>query len=94
MDSISSKNSKVYIVIVVYQMVQQLDLTMFLELFLRMIRERSKTHSRFGHYFYSNLYECAPMGLRHRLRTPNEGINQRYLINWADVAEKICCRHT
>ena len=64
MDSISSKNSKVYIVIVVYQMVQQLDLTMFLELFLRMIRERSKTHSRFGHYFYSNLYECAPRGPR------------------------------
>ena len=42
MDSISSKNSKVYIVIVVYQMVQQLDLTMFLELFLLIIGERSK----------------------------------------------------
>ena len=42
MDSVSSKNSKVYIVIVVYQMVQQLDLTMFLELFLLMIGERSK----------------------------------------------------
>ena len=28
------------------------------------------------------------------LRTPNEGINQRYLKNWADVADKICCRHT
>ena len=24
----------------------------------------------------------------HRLRTPNEGINQRYLENWADVADK------
>jgi hypothetical protein len=23
------------------------------------------------------------------LRTPNEGINQRYLKNWADVADKI-----
>ena len=24
----------------------------------------------------------------HGLRTPNEGINQRYLKNWADVADK------
>ena len=30
----------------------------------------------------------------HGLRTPNESINQRYLKNWADVADKICCRHT
>ena len=30
----------------------------------------------------------------HGLRTPNEGINQRYLKNWADVADKICCPHT
>ena len=33
-------------------------------------------------------------GLNHGLRTPNEGINQRNLKNWADVADKICCRHT
>ena len=33
-------------------------------------------------------------GQCHGLRTPNEGINQRYLKNWADVADKICCRHT
>ena len=32
--------------------------------------------------------------LANELRTPNEGINQRYLKNWADVADKICCRHT
>ena len=25
------------------------------------------------------------------LRTPNEGINQIFLNNWADVADKICC---
>ena len=25
----------------------------------------------------------------HGLRTPNEGINQRYLKNWADVADKV-----
>ena len=28
--------------------------------------------------------------LNHGLRTPNEGINQRYLKIWADVADKIC----
>ena len=33
-------------------------------------------------------------GVTHGLRTPNEGINQRYQKNWADVADKICCRHT
>jgi hypothetical protein len=26
----------------------------------------------------------------HGLRIPNEGINQRYLKNWADVVDKIC----
>ena len=30
----------------------------------------------------------------HGLRTPNEGTNLRYLKKWADVADKICCRHT
>ena len=30
----------------------------------------------------------------HGLRTSNEGINQCYLKNWADVADQICCRHT
>ena len=28
--------------------------------------------------------------LDHGLRTPNEGINQKNLKNWADVADKIC----
>ena len=27
------------------------------------------------------------IGVEHGLRTPNEGINQRYLKNWADVAD-------
>ena len=31
---------------------------------------------------------------RHGLRTSNEGINQRYLKNWADVADKICFGRT
>ena len=30
----------------------------------------------------------------HGLRTPNEGINQRYLKNWANVADKICFGRT
>ena len=31
---------------------------------------------------------------RHELRTPNEGINQRNLKIWADVADKICVSRT
>ena len=34
------------------------------------------------------------VGASHGLRTPNEGINQRYLKNWADVADKICFGRT
>ena len=34
------------------------------------------------------------LGWDHGLRTPNEGTNLRYLKKWADVADKICCRHT
>ena len=34
------------------------------------------------------------MTAEHGLRTPNEGINQRYLKNWADVAGKICFGRT
>ena len=30
----------------------------------------------------------------HGLWTPNEGINQRYLKNWADVADEICFGRT
>ena len=30
----------------------------------------------------------------HGLRTPNEGINQRNLKIWVDVADKICFGHT
>ena len=30
----------------------------------------------------------------HGLRTPNEGINQRYLKNWAEVADKLCIGRT
>ena len=30
----------------------------------------------------------------HGLRTPNKGINQRYLKNWAEVVDEICFGHT
>ena len=33
-------------------------------------------------------------GLGHRLRTPNEGINQKNLKIWANVADKICLGRT
>ena len=36
--------------------------------------------------FYDSLY--------HGLRTPNEGISQRYLKNWADLEDKICFGRT
>jgi organic hydroperoxide reductase OsmC/OhrA len=39
--------------------------------------------------YYGNMH-----GSTHRLRTPNKGINQRYLKNWADVADKICFGRT
>ena len=32
---------------------------------------------------------CMPIPLYHGLWTPNEGINQRYLKKWADVASAI-----
>ena len=34
------------------------------------------------------------VGSVQRLLTPNEGITQRYLKNWADIADKICFGHT
>ena len=39
----------------------------------------------------SNNYLCNDP--QHGLRTPNEGINQRNLKIWADVADKICLGH-
>ena len=43
---------------------------------------------------FGRIYGANLLWQLHRLRTPNEDINQRYLKNWADVADKICCRHT
>ena len=39
--------------------------------------------------FFSLAY---PVVSHHGLQTPNEGKNERYLKNWADVADKICLK--
>ena len=43
---------------------------------------------------YSSFVFGNHVNSRHELRTPNEGTNQRYLKNWADVADKICFGRT
>ena len=44
---------------------------------------------------YTKLEKFLPKNrYTHGLRTPNEGKNQRNLKIQADVADKICCRHT
>ena len=42
--------------------------------------------------YLANFVQFVPyfINYRHGLRTPNEGINQRNLKIWADVADKIC----
>ena len=46
-------------------------------------------------FFLGKKLFCLPLDLLdHGLRTPNEDIIQRYLKNWADVADKICFGHT
>ena len=52
--------------------------------FAKMSRTMKKMH------FYSHFL----VDKNHGLRTANEGINQRYLKNWADVADKICLGRT
>ena len=44
-------------------------------------------------WYYCGHFMIGP-GRYHGLRTPNEGINQRYLKNWDDVADKICFGRT
>ena len=67
---------------------------------LQSLASRESNGTSFTFMMDSN---CQPFPVKshriiHGLRTPNEGINrdpinQRYLKNWADVADKICfCR--
>ena len=44
---------------------------------------RRKSQSQFGFLKYLNHCVSNMHGNTHGLRTPNEGINQRYLKNWA-----------
>ena len=63
---------------------------------------RPKIHSHSQIFRYGRSIFCLPhrpnssdiFDFCHGLRTPNEGTNLRYLKKWADVADKICCRHT
>ena len=41
-----------------------------------------------GFSYVLTFFSLISDGLGHGLWTPNEGINQRYLKNWADVADK------
>ena len=41
-----------------------------------------------------NIFCLENDGEKHGLRTPNEGISQKYLKKWADVANKICFGRT
>ena len=44
--------------------------------------------------FYMLIVNHGAVYLNHGPRTPNEGINQRNLKFWADVADKICFGRT
>ena len=59
------------------------DHTAVLSLVEKVSRARKKKE------MFQNLF-----GKYHGLRTPNEGMNQSYLTNWADVADKICFGRT
>ena len=73
------KNSKLIFIEYLYAKYQQVEkLRMGNKLFNWKVRTLMKTANASGH----------------GLRTPNEGIIQRYLKNWADVADKICFGRT
>ena len=52
-------------------------------------------HQKDNNKLINNISNLVQSNGQHRvLRTPNEGINQRSLKNWTDVADKICFRRT
>ena len=63
----------------------------------KMLIERARVEAQ-NHWFnHDRQMPVESIGIHfldHGLRTPNEGINQRYLKNWADVADKICFGRT
>ena len=48
----------------------------------------------FPHYLFFPIISGSSHVNNHRLKTPNEGINQRNLKFWADVTNKICFSRT
>ena len=54
----------------------------------------AKSHCLGMNYYVNFLGGIASNGFYHGLWTPNEGINQRNLKFWADVADKICFGRT
>ena len=42
----------------------------------------------------AKVVQWKPNAVTHGLWTPNESIDQTYLKNWADVADKICFNRT
>ena len=62
---------------------------------LQYAKYKMYTVKKFWKYLITSLILCLHNDFYlHGLRTPNEGINQRYLKNWADVADKICFGRT
>ena len=57
-------------------------------------KQLKKTRQTYHQFKVSLNYQVYVYDLNHGLRTPNEGINQRNLKFWADVAYKICFGHT
>ena len=55
--------------------------------------DNQMTNFEFLVYIFQS-FDTLPIHFNHGLRTPNEGIKQQYLKNWADVADKICFGRT
>ena len=45
-------------------------------------------------FWFGLTYQAKVLTITHELRTPNEGIDQRNLKIWADMADKICFGRT
>ena len=54
----------------------------------------SNSRTKFRQIDHYKIFNYHQVRLYHGLRTPNEGINQRYLKNWANVVDKICFGRT
>ena len=57
-------------------------------------RQRQKQKQKLQVFYSIQNFSVTIDVMNHGLRTPNEGINQRNLKIWADVADKICFGRT